>query len=410
VGPGRVLEENLHDALGSMAIPEGRNAARLALSGKNGLSGGDDFCWIRSDEEVRAFGNRDGALGVFAKGEAGDAESGGFFLNAAGIRQNERGFAEEAEKIEIADGRDELELSMSLDAGLQQALLGTRMDRENDRDLGGDGVNGAKEFGKFFGGVDVRRAMQSENAKAAPISSLLQGQVIADGGFLGDGKKMAEGIDHDVSDEIDRFAGTAFLEQMLDGVFFGDEEVVGQSIGENAINFLGHGAIKAAEAGFDMCHGNAEFYGGERNGDGGVDVADDENEIGLAFEQDGLDALKDFSGLGGMGARADFKIDVRSGNPHLAKENVRESFVVVLAGVNEDGIDFGMALHFANERRNLGKIGTCAYDVDNFQLHVRQLLGFEPVIDNSTAPSSILTDGSEWNFRKTNRATFRRAG
>jgi hypothetical protein len=68
-----------------------------------------------------------------------------------------------------------------------------------------------------------------------------------------------------------------------------------------------------------------------------------------------------------------------------------------------------MALHFADERRNLGKIGAGANDVDNFQLHVRQLSGLEPVIDNSTAPSSVLTDGSEWNFRKTNRATVHRA-
>jgi hypothetical protein len=100
------LEENLHDALGSMAVPEGRNTARLTLSGKNGLGGGDDFCWIRSDEEVRALRNRDRALGVFAKGEAGDAESGGFFLDAAGIGQYEGGFAEQAKKIEIADRWD----------------------------------------------------------------------------------------------------------------------------------------------------------------------------------------------------------------------------------------------------------------------------------------------------------------
>jgi hypothetical protein len=48
---------------------------------------------------------------------------------------------------------------------------------------------------------------------------------------------------------------------VLDGVFFGDEEIVGEGIGENAVYFFGHGAIEAAEAGFDVGYGNAEFYG-----------------------------------------------------------------------------------------------------------------------------------------------------
>lgn len=133
---------------------------------------------------------------------------------------------------------------------------------------------------------------------------------------------MAERINHDVSDEINGFARTAFFEEMLDGVFFGDEKIVGESVGENAIDFFGHGAVETAKAGLDMGDGNAEFYGGERNGDGGVDIADDEDEIGLAFKENGLDAFEDFGGLRGVGARADFEIDVGRGNSHLAEENV----------------------------------------------------------------------------------------
>jgi hypothetical protein len=63
---------------------------------------------------------------------------------------------------------------------------------------------------------------------------------------------MAERIDHDIADEIDGLAGTAFFEEMLDGVLFGDEEKIGKGVGEDAIDFLGHGAIEAAKAGFDM--------------------------------------------------------------------------------------------------------------------------------------------------------------
>jgi len=92
---------------------------------------------------------------------------------------------------------------------------------------------------------------------------------------------MAERIDHDVADEVDGFAGTALLEEMLDSVFFGDKEIVSEGIGEDAVDFFGHTAIKAAEARFHMGDGNAELHSGERNGDGGIDVANYEDEIGL---------------------------------------------------------------------------------------------------------------------------------
>ena len=184
---------------------------------------------------------------------------------------------------------------------------------------------------------------------------------------------MAKRIDHDVANKIDGLAGAALFEEMLDGVFFGDEEIVGQGIGEDAIDFFGHGAIEAAEAGFDVSDRDAEFYSSERNGDGGIDVADDENEIWLVFEQDGLDALEDFGSLCGVRAGADFEIDVRSRNAHLSKENVGKGFVVMLAGVNEDGFNLRMALHLAHQGSDLGEIGASAYDVDDFQTAAHEL-------------------------------------
>src|SRR5277367_1365898 len=116
--------------------------------------------------------------------------------------------------------------------------------------------------------------MESEDGEAVPPGAIFESEIIADGGVLGDGQKVAKRIDHDVADEVDAFAGPAFFEQMLDGIFFGDEEIVSKGIGENAIDFFGHGAIEAAKSGFDVSYGNAEFYGGQGNGNGGVDVAD----------------------------------------------------------------------------------------------------------------------------------------
>ena len=104
---GRFSQQSLDNSLGGVTIPEGGDAPGLAFSGENGLRGGENFRGIGADELICAFGNRNGALGVFAESEARDTESGGFFLNATGIGEDQRGLTEQAEKIEIADGRDQ---------------------------------------------------------------------------------------------------------------------------------------------------------------------------------------------------------------------------------------------------------------------------------------------------------------
>jgi hypothetical protein len=68
-----------------------------------------------------------------------------------------------------------------------------------------------------------------------------------------------------------------------------------------------------------------------------------------------------------MGAGADFEIDVRRGDAHLAKKNVGELLVVVLAGMDEGGLDFRMALHFTHERRDFRQVRAGPDDIQDFQ-------------------------------------------
>ena len=154
---------------------------------------------------------------------------------------------------------------------------------------------------------------------------------------------------------------------MLYTIFLGDKKIVGNGVSEDAVNFLGHAAVKAAKAGFDVGDANAEFHGGERDGDGGVDISDDENEIGFAFQENGLDTFQDLGSLRSVGAGTDFEVHVGRGDAHLAEENVGKLFVIVLAGVNEDGLDFGMPLHFAHKRGDFREIGAGADDTQDFQ-------------------------------------------
>jgi hypothetical protein len=69
---GGILQKDIHYALGGVAVPERGDAAGLAGSREDDLGSGNDFCRICADEEICAFRNGDGAVGVLAKREAGD--------------------------------------------------------------------------------------------------------------------------------------------------------------------------------------------------------------------------------------------------------------------------------------------------------------------------------------------------
>src|SRR2546422_10910830 len=97
---------------------------------------------------------------------------------------------------------------------------------------------------------------------------------------------MLQRIDHYITDEINSFPRAAFSEEMLDGVLFRDEEVVGQCVSENAVDLFRHGTVKTAQTGFDVSDADAKLYGRQRGGDGRVDVTDDEHQVRLALDKE----------------------------------------------------------------------------------------------------------------------------
>jgi len=85
------------------------------------------------------------------------------------------------------------------------------------------------------------------------------------------------------------FPRNTFFAEVLVGVFGRSEEEVGQGIGDEAVHFLGHGAVEAAEAGLDVGDFDAELGADEGAGHGGVDVSDDNDPVGFLLEHDGLE-------------------------------------------------------------------------------------------------------------------------
>jgi len=384
MSPGYFLQQNFNYALGSVAVPERGNPASFAPARQGITGGGDYLTGISANQQICALGNGDRALGVLAQGEAWDAKRGGFFLNATRVGEDERRLAQETQKIEIPNRRNEPQLGMMLVAPLRQMLLGAWMHGKDYRHFGGNGIDRSEELVEFFSGVHVGGAMKGEDAKALPAGTIPQSELITDSGPLGDGQKVAQRIDHHIANHKDAFSGQAFFQKVRNGIFFRDKEIVGERIGQDAVDFFGHASVKAAESCLDVSYADTKFGGGERNSDGGIDIAYNQNKVGLAFNENRLNALQNFRCLRSMRARANFEIDVRRGNAHLAKENVRQLFIIVLAGVDEDGIDFRMALHLVHEGRDFWEVGACADDVQDFQT-----LGHEAFVSGFQSQYSI---------------------
>ena len=96
-------------------------------------------------------------------------------------------------------------------------------------------------------------------------------------------------VDHDVADEGDGFRRNAFLQKIVDRRAFGGEEEIGKTVRDEAVDFLGHGSVVAAQARLDMRERNAELRGDERGGDGRIHIADDKEKIGPSRHEDRLE-------------------------------------------------------------------------------------------------------------------------
>ena len=127
-----------HDPLGGLAVPQGRAAAVLALAGQHLGGFFEDARRIGAHQHVAAFVDGHRALGVFAQGEAGDAQGGGFFLQAAAVGHDQRGVLPQVEEFHVRLGLGEHHVGAQIQPELLEVAAGTRVHREDQRQVGGD--------------------------------------------------------------------------------------------------------------------------------------------------------------------------------------------------------------------------------------------------------------------------------
>lgn len=174
------------------------------------------------------------------------------------------------------------------------------------------------------------------------------------------GKELHQAVDHDIANEMDFCGGNPFLQEVLVGVPAGGEKDVGYRIGGEPVDFFGHGAVAAAQAGFDMGDGDAHFDGHEGTGEGGVDVAHHDQQVWTGLFKEFLESDHGSTRLAAVGVGPDAEKVVGPGHAQILEEDIVHQWVVVLASVDEDGgKGFGPGFaDFPPQRENLHVVGS----------------------------------------------------
>ena len=84
------------------------------------------------------------------------------------------------------------------------------------------------------------------------IAASMPARASVSAGAIARARCCEQRIDHHVADELDARRVDAFAREIRRGVALGRVKQVGELVGEDAIDLLGHVAVEASQAGFDV--------------------------------------------------------------------------------------------------------------------------------------------------------------
>ena len=142
-------------------------------------------------------------------------------------------------------------------------------------------------------------------------------------------------VDHRVADVVDPGRRAAFGEQVVARLGRVDEQELGELVGDDAVDLLGHRPVERAQARLDVSDRDEQLRGGERGGQRRVHVPGHEHDVRLRLEQHRLEPLHDRGGLLRVRSRADPERVVGVADAELLEEDLGHLAVVVLARVDE---------------------------------------------------------------------------
>ena len=205
--------------------------------------------------------------------------------------------------------------------------------------------------------IDVRRSMKCHDAIAR--MSLLEGQRSTRCRRRTQQRVtlIEHVVDHHMTDVVHRLRTLALAQQVLLAAGLGDEEPVGDRIGHEAVDLLGHRHVATAQPGLDVSHRNAELLRDDGAGERRVHVADDDHRSGAIGLAQFFERHHHFRGLLRVGAAASAEMMIGFRNTQFLEEHIAHLAVVVLARVHDAiGERVLAAIERAHHRRELHEV------------------------------------------------------
>ena len=141
---------------------------------------------------------------------------------------------------------------------------------------------------------------------------------------------------------MDLLGGVPFAGQIVNAGGIRNQQQIGDRVGDNPVDLLGHRAVEAAQPRLDVGHRDPQFHRRERRGHGRVDVAHHHQPIEPAAAnrpvlEHLLHPLQDAGRLHRVAARTDFQRDIGPPHAQFVEEDIGKILVVMLAGVDQRG-------------------------------------------------------------------------
>ena len=149
-------------------------------------------------------------------------------------------------------------------------------------------------------------------------------------------------------------------------VFRRGKQEIRNLIGEQAIDFLRHGAVKGTQSGFDVTDAKSEFRAHQGCGQRRIHIAVNQHQVGTLADNHILKSLHNLRCLLGVTSRTDLQIHIGSGNAKLLKKNLGHVEIVVLTRMHYNLANCRPRSERAMHGRGFHEVGAGPHDVENF--------------------------------------------